>query len=107
MSTLKELFGLRIKELRRKRKLTQEQLAELVNVDIKHISCIERGKNFPSSDLIERLAGALQVNDLTEIFEFSHLKEKETLLNQINDIINELDEEKLKFAHRMLTTLKN
>lgn len=107
MSTLKELFGLRIKELRHKRQLTQEQLAEMVNVDIKHISCIERGKNFPSSDLIERLAKALNIHDLAEIFEFSHHQEKDALLGQINDIINTLDEEKLKFAHRMLTTLKN
>lgn len=107
MSTLKELFGLRIKELRNKRNFTQEQLADLVYVDIKHISCIERGKNFPSSDLIERLAVALQVEDLTEIFEFAHHKETAELKSQISTIIDSLDEERLKFAHRMLTTLKN
>ena len=43
---IKNLFGRKIKEYRKKRNLTQAQLAELVNVDDKHISCIESGKNF-------------------------------------------------------------
>lgn len=53
MTGIKILFGKKIKEYRKKKKLTQAQLAEFVNVDDKHISCIESGKNFPSPDLIE------------------------------------------------------
>lgn len=44
---IKNLFGRKIKEYRKKKNLTQAQLAELVNVDDKHISCIESvGCNF-------------------------------------------------------------
>lgn len=40
-----------------------------MNVDDKHISCIESGKNFPSADLIERLATSLEVEP-KDLFEF-------------------------------------
>lgn len=54
--TLKQQLGLRIKELRKKNKLTQAQLAEKVNIATKHESCIETGKNYPSAELIEKYA---------------------------------------------------
>ena len=71
---IKNLFGRKIKEYRKKKNLTQAQLAELVNVDDKHISCIESGKNFPSADLIERLATSLEVEP-KDLFEFYYLQE--------------------------------
>ena len=69
MSEVKRLFGKKIKEFRKKGNLTQAQLAEMVNDDDKHISCIESGKNFPSADLIDRLAKALGVEP-KDLFEF-------------------------------------
>ena len=41
---LKQYFGARIKEIRESRNLNQEQLAELVNMESRHISRIETGK---------------------------------------------------------------
>lgn len=38
--SLKKDFGLRLKELRNKKGITQYQLAELVDIDPKHISHI-------------------------------------------------------------------
>ena len=37
MQSVKDLFGKRIKELRKARNLTQEQLAELVDIDTRNI----------------------------------------------------------------------
>ena len=68
MENIKILFGKKIKELRKKHNYTQAQLAEIVNVDDKHISCIESGKNFPSADLIYRLSCALGV-EVKDLFE--------------------------------------
>jgi transcriptional regulator with XRE-family HTH domain len=65
MERLGEIFAYNLKEKRRKRGLTQEKLAELVNVSTHHIGMIEIARNFPTLDLIERLAGALD----TEIYE--------------------------------------
>ena len=41
MKTTKELLGERIRELRKARGLTQEQLAELVEIEQKHVSRLE------------------------------------------------------------------
>jgi len=55
-------IGKRIKELRKKREMTQDKLSELANIDYKYIQRIE-GKNPPALkiDTIERLAKALKV----------------------------------------------
>ena len=42
---LKKDFGLRLKELRTKKGITQYQLAEMVGVDPKHMSHIETGRS--------------------------------------------------------------
>ncbi|MEI8356296.1 MAG: helix-turn-helix transcriptional regulator [Deltaproteobacteria bacterium] len=41
MKNTKELLGARIKEIRKARGLTQEQLAEMVDIEQKHVSRIE------------------------------------------------------------------
>ncbi|MBI2060394.1 MAG: helix-turn-helix transcriptional regulator [Nitrospirae bacterium] len=47
--------------MRRRRGITQEKLAELVQIDARHIQRIEAGDGNPSLFLIVRLAGALAV----------------------------------------------
>jgi len=61
MSTLRFLFGRRLRQLRRQKDLTQEQLAEAVGISVEFISNIERGINAPSFETLERLAAVLQL----------------------------------------------
>ena len=69
MGSLRTKFGRRLRYLRRLRDLTQEQLAETVDISVDFLSNIERGVNAPSFDTLERLAEALQV-DPRDLFEF-------------------------------------
>lgn len=87
MDNIKSLFGQRIKNLRKKRNLTQAQIAELVEVDAKHISCIENGKNFPSPELIAKLAKAFNLHT-KELFEFENMP---TTIDFKNEIIKALE----------------
>lgn len=87
---IKNLFGHKIKEYRKKKNLTQAQL----NVDDKHISCIESGKNFPSADLIERLATSLDVEP-KDLFEFYYLQETADLKNDLISMFDKLNQEEL------------
>lgn len=66
---LKENLGFRISSLRRKKKLTQEALAEATGYSVEFISFVERGINGPSIDGLERLSNALDV-EVKELFEF-------------------------------------
>ena len=103
MVNIKNLFGRKIKEYRKKKNLTQAQLAELVNVDDKHISCIESGKNFPSPDLIERLATSLDVEP-KDLFEFYYLQDTEDLKSDIITMLDKLNKDELALAHKYVRT---
>lgn len=64
-----EALGINISFYRRKRKLTQEQLAEMVNIEPNHMSNIELAKVGASLDVIFRIADALEV-PVHKLFEF-------------------------------------
>lgn len=53
------MFISRIKELRIKRRLSQEELSILAKCSQMYISQLERGKKFPTLTLIENIAKAL------------------------------------------------
>jgi len=54
-------FGKKLQDLRKKRGLTQEQLAEIAEFDRTYISMLERGARNPSLLNIYRLAEALKI----------------------------------------------
>lgn len=54
-------FGKKVKYYRDLKNYTQEYLAELVNIEQASLSCIERGKAYPSQITLFRLATALEV----------------------------------------------
>lgn len=66
-------FGKKLKELRLKKGLTQEQLSFEANVSRSHIGMIEQAKRDISLSAIFRLSRALEVN-LVELFEFDDLQ---------------------------------
>ena len=103
MQGIKSLFGKKIKDYRKKRHLTQAQLAELINVDDKHISCIESGKNFPSTDLIERFSVALKVEP-KDLFEFYHLQDSVDLKSDIISMLDTLTQEELSLVYKYIRT---
>ena len=64
-----ENLGLNIVYYRKKKKLTQLQLAELVDIDRSHISAIELGNAGFSLDVIFRLCDVLDITPKT-LFDF-------------------------------------
>ncbi len=64
-----EMLGLNVSYYRRMRKLTQEQLAEMVGVDRTHISNVEIARTGASLDVIFQIADALGV-PANKLFEF-------------------------------------
>jgi len=55
-------LGLRIKTLRKAKSLTQQQLADLVDVSRIYIQALESNRRLPSMKLLRRLAEALDVS---------------------------------------------
>ena len=105
MKTTKELLGARIKELRKSRGLSQEELAEKIGVEPQHMSRLEIGKSYPSLDRLEKIAIALDV-PLKDFFEFMHLEDADDRLESIQEMTKGLGEEQQRFVYRMLKALK-
>lgn len=59
---LKQIFGSNLHAYRKLRCLSQEQLAEKLDISIKHLSTLETGKVFASAELIEKIAEELKVS---------------------------------------------
>ena len=66
---LYEKFGLDVVYYRKRKQLTQLQLAELVDIDRSHISAIELGNVGVSLDVIFRLCEVLEITP-KELFDF-------------------------------------
>ena len=103
MTTLK-LFGKRIKELRKRQKITQEQLGELVGIDSKQIGNIETGTYFTTISTLEKIAKILNV-EIYELFEFSHQKDKKALIKEIITLLNSAPEEKIKTSYKVIKSI--
>ncbi|MBQ7356534.1 MAG: helix-turn-helix transcriptional regulator [Clostridia bacterium] len=56
------IMGDRVKELRKKRRLTQEQLAEKIGVSLQYVSEIERGLSMPSMQVFLKLLEVLDAS---------------------------------------------
>ena len=99
----KNLLGKRLREIRKKRHLKQEQLAELVNVEPASISNIENGRNFPSLQTLENIIKTLNTS-FAEIFEFEHKKEASNLLDEINIMLKN-NPDKIEDAYKIIKAL--
>jgi transcriptional regulator with XRE-family HTH domain len=59
---LRAALGQRVRELRERLRLSQEQLAERADLHWTYVSGIERGKRNPGLNILGRLARALKVS---------------------------------------------
>ena len=104
MSELKHLIGKRIRDLRKSRKLTQEQLAELIGIGTPNISYIENGKFSPSVETLDKLAKVLQVEPY-EIYMTSPYKSKKQIKDEMF-LALENNEELLRLVYKFFITVR-
>ena len=67
--SLYEKFGLNVVYYRKRKRLTQLQLAELVDIDRRHISAIELGRVGVSFDVIFKMCEVLEITP-KQLFDF-------------------------------------
>lgn len=58
---IKKKFGIKIRELRKAKGLSQEKLANLAEIDRTYLPSIEKGERNVSIEIVEKLANALNV----------------------------------------------
>ena len=100
MTDLRQILASNMKLYRKTLGISQAKLAEMANITDNYIALIETGKRFPSVNMLERIAKALQ-KDTLELFSKTQIDTtkkrnlKTTLLTDIEAILtirlNEMD----------------
>ncbi len=96
-----ETIGLKIKELRKRKHLSQEELADIIDVNFRTIQRIETGCNVPSLETLAKLAQAFGIK-VRDFFDCEYLNSREEIIESINLIINNLDDEKLRTFYKVI-----
>lgn len=99
-------MGKRIRENRKAKKLTQEQLAEKVNISPTFLSMIETGMKPGAFDTYMRIAIAL---DVTLDYLSQDIVPKAGINEQVNELLDEfqsLEESKRKFILEIVKQIK-
>jgi len=105
---LREL-GAYITKVRRDRKMSQQQLADLSGKMLNTISNIERGLTDPKAGTLVAIAKALRIPPQELILPFHNRILKESKLDlwmETVKLMHELDEEELQTAKRLLAALR-
>jgi len=98
---LKEIFSKNLRKNRRKCGFSQEKLAEKAGISTQYLAMMEIARKFPTSEVLERIAVALNI-EVYELFLIDHSPRNELeLLRQ--DIIKEM---KQTFGDILEQTLK-
>ena len=97
----KKLLGKRIKEIRKYKGLTQEQLLEMIDIETSSLSGIESGRFFPSLHVLDKIASVLEV-ELIEFFRFSSIDIPKDLEKEIYTIVSKLNDKDKQVVYKFL-----
>jgi transcriptional regulator with XRE-family HTH domain len=103
MKTAKAMLGTRIKELRKAKGLSQDQLSESIGIDPKHLSRIEVGKSYPYMETLESIANSLEV-EIKDLFEFKHLEKDTATVEGVSAMLTGVSVEKLRLVVKFIRT---
>lgn len=95
---IKRQLGYKIKRLRQKRGMTQEQLAEMAEISTRSLAGIETGENFMTAQTMEKILECLGIT-IDELFTAEHLKPTEDLITEIDAIINSVKDDRDKIEN--------
>lgn len=105
---IKSELGQKIRNMRLRRNLTQEELAEKVDISQRTLSGIETGENFVTAETLDKLVEALETT-FEELFATNHYKEIPILVHDIASIVEKLvqeqDRQKLQILYNVGNSL--
>ena len=96
-------IGKRIRQYRKLKNLSQEQLAEKIEISVPHMSHIETGSTKLSLQVLVDISIALDVNTDDLIFG----EKSQTMINQIIKIHSDCNENQIAFITDIIKTTKD
>lgn len=99
----KKFIGLKIKQQRKRLKLTQFELAEKVGIHEKQLSRIEAGLHYPSLENFIKILRILNIS----LSDFEEKKEINPIKDDIHQLLNESNNYELKIYHDVIKSIKS
>lgn len=100
----KILFGKKLKELREKRGMTQEELSNLLDIEWQHISRLENGKNLPSCNILISIAKIFDI-DIRSLTEYEYLNKDFDVDNEITKLLKQSSTEQKIVFYKILNSI--
>lgn len=107
MDPINRRVAQRIRVLRKRRKLSQQDLADAMDRSVDAISALERGKSLPGFETLVRLARAMNV-PIREFVDFDAAREspkRAALMAAIVDVARSMPDKDLSIALKQLEAL--
>lgn len=105
---IKKLLGIKIKKLRQKEGLTQEQFAEKIGIATRTLAGLEIGESFVSANTIENILKYCNIT-LEDFIISSHLRPTSELLDDIYKYLDNIKDnrEKIENIYKVIMSLSN
>ena len=102
MDDIAVIVGTRIKELRSRRKWTQEQLAEYADLHVSYVIALEKGRKNASLEVLYRIARAFEMS-LSNFFDIPNVPIRTSTEQQYEERIEALVHE---FSQKLIKEMK-
>ena len=99
-------IGVRIRNVRKAKKMTQEQLAESVGVGVTHISHIETGNSIPSLQVMVDIINTLECS-ADELLCVEIKKARPLVNGWLNELVEDCNDTEIKMIADMVIALKS
>lgn len=99
-------IGIRIRNVRKAKKMTQEQLAESVGVGVTHISHIETGNSIPSLQVMVDIINTLECS-ADELLCVEIKKARPLVNGWLNELVEDCNDTEIKMIADMVIALKS
>lgn len=106
--TIKKNLGIQLKKLRVSKNLTQEQLAEILNLQVQSITFIETGRTFISSEVLANICNYFNIEpDFLFCSQFiESTVQKTELKKDISRLISGCNNKELESIYNIIVALK-
>lgn len=99
-------LGDKIKRLRRVNDMSQQELANYLEINRNHLSRIETNKSEPTSTIILKLTTLFEISANTLLGSNNNQSQREEKIKYINDHCTNLTDDDLDFMIRIINVMK-
>lgn len=105
MNLDKETIGKKIRQIRKEKGFSQEELSEKIDISPRHMCTIENGNSFPSIETFIKIAEILDIN-INDFFNLN-VESNDNLRAEIYSLIQTSTVQELKLIQNIITAIHN